>query len=129
MTELTELARNFNRNTPIWNTEFPLNSRDFIRVELAGNDRRTIINVRRWFKPLDGSPPHPTKKGLACDVRHLPDISASLNEALHQARAKGLLLDNGGTPMSIAPGDASWGGRTRKARSTSTASMQLRVRQ
>jgi hypothetical protein len=95
MTELTELAKNFNRNTPIWNTEFPLNRREVIRVELAGIDRRTIVNVRRWFKPLDGGPPRPTRKGFACDVRHLPDITASLNEALHQARTKGLLLDEG----------------------------------
>jgi hypothetical protein len=95
MQEIAEQAKDFNRNTSIWSSEFSLNSREFIRVELAEINSRSIISVRRWFKPLDGSPPRPTKRGLACDVRHLPDITASLTEALRQARAAGLLSDGG----------------------------------
>ena len=94
MTELPEQAPHFNRTVPIWAEEFSLNSREVVRVELSEVNNRLIVNLRRWVRP-DGEPARPTKKGLACAVKHLPGLAALLNEALRQARTKGLLLDEG----------------------------------
>jgi Transcriptional Coactivator p15 (PC4) len=94
MKELPEQATSFNENPPIWSAEFPLNGREIVRVELGKVNGTPIVNVRRWFRP-DGELPRPSKRGLACALKHLPALAALLNEALHHARVKGLLLDEG----------------------------------
>jgi hypothetical protein len=94
MTGLPEQAPHFNRTVPIWAEEFSLNSREIVRVELGKVNGTPIVNLRRWFRP-DGEPPRPTKKGLACALKHLPDIAALVNEALRRARGLGLLPSDG----------------------------------
>jgi hypothetical protein len=93
MNELTERTASFNKNT-IWSAEFSLNGREIVRVELGKVNGTPIVNLRRWFRP-DGEPPRPTKRGLACALKHLPDIAALVNEALRRARGLGLLPPDG----------------------------------
>jgi hypothetical protein len=92
MKKIPEQATSFNNNTPIWSAEFPLNQRDFIRVEITRFKGSPILSVRCWFRPDDG-PERPTRRGVAFSIRHLPTTAARLNEALGQARAAGLLPD------------------------------------
>jgi hypothetical protein len=92
MTELAEQATSFNKNPPIWSAEFPLNQRDFIRVEITRFKGSPILSVRCWFRPDDG-PERPTRRGIAFAIRHLPNAAAHLNEALLQARALGVLSE------------------------------------
>jgi hypothetical protein len=92
MTKLAEQATSFNKNPSIWSAEFPLNQRDFIRIEITRFKGSPILSVRCWFRPDDG-PERPTRRGIAFAIRHLPNTAAQLNEALGQARAAGLLPD------------------------------------
>lgn len=91
MTKLAERAASFNENA-IWSAEFPLNQRNFIRVEIIRYKGSPILSVRCWFRPDDG-PTRPTRRGIAFAIQHLPNTAARLNEALAQARAAGLLPD------------------------------------
>jgi hypothetical protein len=91
MKEIAEQATSFNKNPPIWSSEFSLNGREIIRVELGSVNGTPIVNMRRWYKPPDGGLPRPTRRGLAYAIKHLPDITALMNEAVEQARGLGLL--------------------------------------
>jgi hypothetical protein len=89
--ELPEQTPHFNRTVPIWAEEFSLNRREVVRVELSEVNNSVIVNLRRWVR-RDGEPARATKRGLVCDVKHLPGLARLLNEALRQAQAEGLLL-------------------------------------
>ena len=85
------IGRNAKRsNDPIWVAEFPLNRRDFVRLELIEYNGRLIVNLRKWFTPDEGEPARPTKKGITCSARHLPELAQLLN-ALMQAQTARLL--------------------------------------
>jgi hypothetical protein len=71
--------------------EFALNGREVIRAEISASNARQIFNVRRWYRAEEGSI-RPTKKGLACAVRHLPAEAALLADALARARSSGLAI-------------------------------------
>lgn len=75
--------------------QFPLNSKDTIRVAIGEFEGHQIVNFRRWFRADDGAD-RPTKKGLAFAVRHLPAFATIVNDALARARADGLLPHDGG---------------------------------
>jgi Transcriptional Coactivator p15 (PC4) len=77
--------------------EFVLNGREVIRAEISAFNGRQIINVRRWYRAEDGSI-RPTKKGLACAIRHLPALAALLADTLERARTSGLLPNDGTRP-------------------------------
>jgi len=77
--------------------EFALNGREVIRAEISTFNGRQIFNIRRWYRAEDGSI-RPTKKGLACAIRHLPALVALLADALARARTAGLLPNNGTRP-------------------------------
>jgi hypothetical protein len=100
MEKLVEHAPPCNRNlskgqtAPNWSGEHEINQREVLRLQISYYRGQPIFDLRRCFYP-DGEPPRPTKKGLACAVRHLPGLAALVNEALRQARTKGLLLDEG----------------------------------
>jgi hypothetical protein len=96
MKELAEHERGFNRNPSIWTEEFRINGREYIRAELCLEVSGDYsISLRRWIKADDGTS-EPTKKGLACSIKHLPAIVGLMNKALQKARAIGLLrIDEG----------------------------------
>ena len=58
------------------------NSMETIRVILSNYRGQDIINVRIWNTDADENL-HPTAKGIACSVRHIP----ALREALERAEA------------------------------------------
>jgi hypothetical protein len=58
-------------------------------VRLSEYEGHTLIDARTWFTAQDGT--LKPGKGLACSVRHLPELAAALNKALNEARARGLL--------------------------------------
>jgi Transcriptional Coactivator p15 (PC4) len=94
MKKLAEPATSFNNNTPVWSAEFPLNQRNFLRVEIIYLKDSPVLSLRCWFRPADG-PARPTKRGITFAIRHLPSAARHLNQALGQARAAGLLSDGG----------------------------------
>jgi Transcriptional Coactivator p15 (PC4) len=77
--------------------EFALNGREVIRAEISAFNGWQIFNVRRWYRAEDGSI-WPTKKGLACAIRHLPALAALLADTLERARTSGLLPNDGTRP-------------------------------
>jgi hypothetical protein len=91
---------------PAWSGEHRLNQREAVRIEISDYRGQLIFDLRRCFYP-DGEPPRPTKKGLACAVKHLPALAALLNEALHHARVKGLLPTEGGADTLLRDGGCS----------------------
>jgi hypothetical protein len=60
-----------------------------IVVRLSTYEGHPLIDARTWFTAADGS--LKPGKGLACAVRHLPELAAALQKALVEARARGLL--------------------------------------
>jgi hypothetical protein len=105
MKDLTKHTRGFNRNRPAWTAEFSLNRREIIRAELLSEVSGDYsISLRRWVRP-DGGSPEPTRKGIACALRHLPRLAALVNEALHRARTLGLMPPDGADRCSEGGAD------------------------
>ena len=51
--------------TQVWSAEFPINQRECLRVRLIlPRNNKPALDLRRWFKPADGSPEKPTCRGL-----------------------------------------------------------------
>src|SRR3954471_16194323 len=68
------------------------NSAEEIRVGLSEYNGHDLINIRVWADPRNGGRDRiPTKAGIACNVRLLPELIEALREAEAQARAGGLL--------------------------------------
>jgi|HubBroStandDraft_1064217.scaffolds.fasta_scaffold649449_1 ABC-type amino acid transport substrate-binding protein len=65
-----------------------------IVVRLSTYEGHTLIDQRTWFTATDGA--LKPGKGLACAVRHLPELAAAVNKALTKARELGL-VDTDGT--------------------------------
>lgn len=83
--------------TQIWSAEFPINTREFLRAELLLRKTHVVLDLRRWFKPLDGTA-QSTKRGFAISVRHLQAIAELIGAALAQASAASLSSEIGGAP-------------------------------
>jgi Transcriptional Coactivator p15 (PC4) len=65
-----------------------------IVVRLSAYEGHVLIDQRTWFTAADGT--LKPGKGLACAIRHLPELAAALNKALIEARARGLLDEEAG---------------------------------
>jgi Transcriptional Coactivator p15 (PC4) len=92
--------RNVPRSTPstklIWSSEFEINSREFLRAELRGYTKQIVLDLRRWFKPLD-SAERPTGRGFAISAHHLSALKALIGAAVARAEA-GDLPNGSGEP-------------------------------
>lgn len=62
-----------------------------IRVSLEEYKGHQLVDMRIYTPFTPAAVPMATKKGLACQVRYLPDLIAALSEAERVARAEGLL--------------------------------------
>jgi hypothetical protein len=62
-----------------------------IVVRLSNYEGHDLIDLRTWYTGSDGR--LAPGKGLACSVRHLPELAAALSKALTEARSRGLLDD------------------------------------
>jgi hypothetical protein len=60
-----------------------------IVVRLSEYEGHILIDQRTWFTAQDGT--LKPGKGLACSVRHLPELVTGLNKALAKARELGLI--------------------------------------
>jgi hypothetical protein len=60
-----------------------------IVVRLSPYEGHVLIDQRAWFMARDGT--LKPGKGLACSVRHLPELAAALDKAVAEARARGLI--------------------------------------
>src|SRR4051812_17441938 len=66
------------------------NALEEIRVELSEYDGHDLINVRIWADPRNGGAERiPTKAGIACNVRLLPELIEALRQAEIEARDRG----------------------------------------
>jgi hypothetical protein len=72
------------------------NALEEIRVELSEFSGHDLVNVRVWAEPHNGGTKRiPTRAGIACNVRLLPELIEALQQAEMAARKAGLL---GGGP-------------------------------
>jgi hypothetical protein len=75
---------------PIEIAKFWKNRRgEAIIVRLSEYEGHPLVDARAWFTAADGT--LKPGKGLACAVRHLPELAAALNKALVEARTLGLI--------------------------------------
>jgi hypothetical protein len=76
--------------TQVWSTEFQINTRESLRVELRRLKTRFTLELRRWFKPPDGIV-RPTERGFAISARHVQVLNVLIKAAIAHAEAAGLL--------------------------------------
>jgi hypothetical protein len=68
------------------------NALEEIRIELSEFNGHDLVNVRVWAEPRGGGTDRiPTKAGIACNVRLLPELIEALQQAEMAARNAGLL--------------------------------------
>ena len=68
------------------------NKLEEIRVGLSDFNGHDLLNIRIWAEPRNGGVERiPTKAGICCNVRLLPDLIAALQKAEVAARQAGLL--------------------------------------
>ena len=68
------------------------NALEEIRVELSEFNGHDLINIRIWTDPRNGGSERiPTKAGVCCNVRLLPELIEALQKAEAAARKAGLL--------------------------------------
>jgi hypothetical protein len=72
----------------------PKNSRERLRVGLGEWEGRPMLDVRAYALTPEG--PAPTRKGVTISLAHAPALAAALQEALSEARARGLLEPDAG---------------------------------
>jgi hypothetical protein len=89
-------ARNSAGLKPVVVAEWELNKRESVRVELHEFKGTQLIGIRKWFVGSDGTM-RPGKSGINLNLKHLPRLTAAINDALSNARASDLIpLDGGG---------------------------------
>ena len=68
------------------------NALEEIRVGLSEFNGHDLANIRVWAEPRNGGTERiPTKAGIACNVRLLPELIEALHKAEAAARKAGLL--------------------------------------
>ena len=71
-------------------TEIEKNKSEFIRVELSEYSGFDLIGMRVYVN-REGEDPAPTRKGITCNVKLLPELKAAIIEAEQAAIEAGLL--------------------------------------
>jgi hypothetical protein len=85
-----------NESQPVIIAQWELNSRESLRVELHEYRGTQLIGIRKWFAGANGAMA-PGKSGINLNLKHLPRLTAAINDALSKARACDLIpLDGGG---------------------------------
>ena len=68
------------------------NKLEEIRVGLSDFNGHDLLNIRIWAEPRNGGAERiPTKAGICCNVRLLPELIEALRQAEAAARKAGLL--------------------------------------
>jgi len=97
MTTLSQDAppRNSSRSNvddiePILIAEWPVKRGEVARVLIENYKGSWLISLRKWFEVDDGQL-RATSKGISLSVKHLRRISVAMDEALAEARKRGLI--------------------------------------
>jgi len=61
-------------------TRFSKNGSKEVRASLATYRRRYVVDLRIYYRPLDGSAPRPTRKGITLSVKQLPELKQAVLE-------------------------------------------------
>jgi hypothetical protein len=97
------------RNTEcIYRSEYPINGRESLRIELWQRRARVTADIRRWREQPDGTA-RSTKKGFAVSVNHLPAIIDLLSAALAKVTATTATANNEPTKTATPPQSVSGG--------------------
>jgi hypothetical protein len=68
------------------------NAFEEVRVGLSEFNGHDLVDIRVWAEPRNGGTDRiPTKAGIACNVRLLPELIEALQQAEMTARKAGLL--------------------------------------
>ena len=68
------------------------NALEEIRIGLSEFNGHDLLNIRIWSEPRNGGAERiPTKAGICCNVRLLPELIEALRQAEAAARQAGLL--------------------------------------
>ena len=68
------------------------NTLEEVRVGLSEFNGHDLVDIRVWAEPRNGGTDRiPTKAGIACNVRLLPELIEALQQAEMTARKAGLL--------------------------------------
>lgn len=78
--------------------EFEKNAMEVVRTVLSDFQGNKYLNIRVWYKPDDGGPPRPTRKGIALHVEQLPELKRAVLKA-EKALEKGQAAESIGTPQ------------------------------
>jgi Transcriptional Coactivator p15 (PC4) len=92
----------------VWSEDHPINTHEFVRVELRQQKTRAVVDVRRWLTQLDGTT-RPTQKGFAISVNHLPAIIDLLSAALAKVTATPAAANNELAKTATPPRSVSGG--------------------
>ena len=79
--------------------EIPLHKRERVLVSLKQFKGVDLIDVRKWYLDNEDDSLRPSK-GIALNVKHLPQLEAAITKALAEARERGLV----NTDVSSAEG-------------------------
>jgi hypothetical protein len=74
---------------PLLIAEWPIKRGEIARVSIENYKGTWLISLRKWFE-ADDSQLRPGK-GISLSVKHLPRVSAAMEEALAEARNRGLI--------------------------------------
>lgn len=74
--------------------EWPVNSRETMRVRLDTYQGSNIIDLRRWYAAGDGTL-KPGRGGLTIAIRHLPALASALAKVMETANATGFIPGDG----------------------------------
>ncbi len=73
--------------------EWPINKRgETARVSIEPYKGSPLVNIRKWFEDDDGE--MRPSKGIALNVKHLPQLAEAVAKALTLARERGLIADD-----------------------------------
>jgi hypothetical protein len=86
-------------NDPVIIAEWPLTRGERLRVSIEEFKGSRLISIRKWFV-AEGGDLRPTSRGISMAVRHLPQLTAAVEDALTFASERGLVeirrLDDSG---------------------------------
>jgi Transcriptional Coactivator p15 (PC4) len=75
---------------PLLIAEWPIKRGEIARVSIENYKGTWLISLRKWFEAEDGQL-RATTKGISLSVKHLRRISVAMDEALTEARRRGLI--------------------------------------
>jgi hypothetical protein len=70
--------------------EWPLRGADRLRVSIDVLGNTPVVNIRKWYTPADGLELRPGRHGIALNIKNIPRLIETLQDALVRAANRGL---------------------------------------